>query len=267
MAGYIIIPSANLRAPTGYVSNTADSSFPNTNIGNRYPNRPWKSSGNVASGTTYVGVDFGSAVSVAAIFIDKINIAAIKIQAASDTGFSTSLLDSGAIGAGKSDVDQRYKRFYDTTGTVFDGQTRRYWRILANTSTTITGAAGKMSVGSVCWASGYVTWPHGTGDYDELPIEPTRPNDNFDGGGSEPIIIGNQYAAITLGQSVASRADMRVPILSLLSEEGIARWWVFFPNKGDTSEAYRVRRAVDTSLRTTGPNSITFQGLTLEEST
>lgn len=265
MAGYVYLPSSGIRSGTA-VSSGDDASFPAANVLTRYPYRPWKSSGNVASGTTYIGINLGSALTVAAITVDHINITSILPQAASNSGFSTSLINPGAVTISRNPVSRRYKLCYLTAGTAFASQARQYWRILANTSTLYDGSAGKLVVGSlVLWGTA-TTWASGTSSYEELPLEKTRPNDDFDGGGSEPVILGNPYAVITLGAAPASRAAMRSDLMTMLADEGIGRWFGFYKNAGDTSEFYRVRRAADVAVRQTKHSVIEFDRLVLEES-
>lgn len=271
MAGFIHCVS--FRTPTGYLTSgggAADSSFPHTNAGDLlHPHRPWKSSGNATSGTTFFGVDFGSAVTLAGVGIDNINLTAVKLQAAADTGFSSSLITTDlTIGANLVERSLftdasglplgRYKHFLSFTGTSFAGASRRYWRILANTSTTITGAAAKMWVGSVAWCRSLTEWAAGTSSYDETPLEATRINDDFAGGGAEPVIQGNPYSAIALGAIPAARATMRSPFLELL-RQGPGRPFLFYRNAGDAADFYLGHRAGDVTVRTTAPSLIEVQ--------
>jgi hypothetical protein len=274
MAGFI--HAIQFRSPTTTLKNSEDSSFPATNVNLlSKPHQPWKSSGNVVSGTTYVGADFGSAVTLGAIAIDNINLSSIKIQAAADSGFSTSLIDSGALTVGPflperglfSDATglplARYKLFYNLAGTSFAAASRRYWRVLANTSTPITGAAGKMFVGSIAWCTAITTWGSGTSSYDETPLEATRTNEDFAGGGAEPVILGNGYCAITLGAAPGSRAALRAPMMELL-RQGIGRYIVFYKNAGDTAEFIIGRRAADVTMSQRSPLTIETSSLIIQ---
>lgn len=274
MSGFI--HSSVFRTPSSWVKSGEDANFPATNAGIYWaPHRPWKSDTNVTSGTTYIGADFGSAVELAAVAVDNLNISSVKIQAATDSAFSVSVIDSGAINISRQLVERslfsdtsnvplaRRKLFYNCTGTGFAGQSRRYWRVLANTSTPITGSADKMFVGSIVWCATINTWSAGTGSYEETPIEATIPNDTFAGGGAAPVILGNPHGIVTLGATPAQRSTMRDTVLTLL-REGIGRWVVFYRNDGDTADFYIARRAADVTIRQTSPDSIEFAQLILQ---
>jgi hypothetical protein len=108
-----------------------------------------------------------------------------------------------------------------------------------------------------------MTLAAGTSEYSEQPLEATATNENFAGGGSEPVILGNPYAAITLGAAPAKRSDMRADVLKVL-RHGVGRWFLFNKNNGDTADWYIARRAVDVMMRQTAPDLISFESFTLQ---
>lgn len=262
MAGFIVAYGSYIQTPAGYLSSGDDSSFPKANIGIFHkPNRPWKSAANVVSGTTYVGVDLGAAMTLAAVVIDHINLTGIKIQASSTSDFSSDVTTSAALGTAQNELDGRWKRIYFTSGTDLESVSKQYWRILANSNNTVPGGVpGKMRVGSMICLAGYKEWASGVSDYQEIPLEATRPNSEYAGGGDDPVILGNPYEGLVLGAAPFSRALMRSDLLELL-RQGLGRYFVFYPNRGVTSEVYVVRRAADVALRTTAQaiNTVQFQ--------
>lgn len=275
MAGYIHCVS--FRTPTGYLTTgggAADSSFPHANAADiTSPHWPWKSSANAASGTTFYGVDFGSAVELAGVGIDNINLSAVKLQAASSDDFASNLITTD-LTIGPNLVERslfsdangvslgRHKHFLAFAGTDFAGASRRYWRVLANTSTSITGSAAKMWVGSVAWCRTLDTWAMGSSGYDELPIEATILNDDAVGGGARPVIAGNPHGAITLSSAGADLDTMRASLLSLL-REGPGRPVLFARNNGDAADWYICHRASESALSQRTWTTVEFDRLIL----
>ena len=269
MSGYI--HCIRFRTPTGYVTSghgAADSSFPHANAADLlHPHRPFKSSGAISVGNTFYGVDFGSAVQVAGVGIDNINTDVVTIEAASNSSFSSNVI-SQSIVVGPNAVERslyttsggvslgRYKAFINFDGTGFDAQARQYWRLIAGAA-SLDAVETKLVIGSVAWCRSLTTWSSGTSGYDELPLEATRVNDDFAGGGAEPVILGNPYAAVTLSASPGDLATMRTPLLALL-REGIGRPFLFYRNDGDTADFYLCHRAGDVSVKTTAPTTLEF---------
>ena len=272
MAGFI--HCVRFRTPTGYLTSgagAADSSFPHANAADIvHPHRPWKSSGSVSIGSTYYGVDFGAAVQLAAVAIDNTNVQTVTLEAADDTAFSTNLIQQAVI-IGENQVERslfttsqgitlgRSKAFINLDGTDFDSAARRYWRIVAGAA-SVDSDEPKFFIGSVAWCRAITTWSSGTSSYEETPIEATRPNDDFAGGGAEPVILGNGTSSVALGAAPGERATMRASVLELL-REGIGRPFLFYKNDGDTADFYICHRSSDVTIKQTSPNTIEFQQL------
>lgn len=273
MAGYITC--TEFRTPTGYITSgagAADSSFPHSFAADiTHPYRPWKSAGNISINSTFYGVDMGSAVELKGVGIDNVNVGAVTLEAASDSAFTSNVISLGLL-VGENTVERgpwsttngslgRLKVFVDLAGTDFDGQTRRYWRIVSAVGTTIEGASAPMVVGSVAWCKDLQRWVSGTSSYGEQPIEATRLNDDYAGGGAEPVILGNPYAAITLAGAPAA-LEMR-PLMMRVLRQGLGRPFLFYRNAGDTADFYICTRATDISVRTTAPTLIEFDQFVL----
>lgn len=279
MAGYQFAFPANFRTPSNWLTSGADSTFTEDNL-EVYtdPWRPAKSSGNVST-STYFGADFGSAVALAAVAVDNINISSIKIQASSAATFDANLIDSGAITVGQNPIEAlpqyplggRYKHLFLTAGTDFDGATRRYWRVLSNASARVpfwdgpsdTGTNGVLLLGSIVWVNSLTTLASGSSSYDETPLEATLTNENFVGGGAQPVITGNPHGAFSLGAAPASRSAMRADILNVL-RHGVGRWMLFHKNDSDLAEFYICRRAADVTLSQDSPTTFRFAGMTFQ---
>ncbi len=258
MSGFV--HCVDFRTPDTFITSgagAADATFPHSFAADiAHPNRPWKSAGNAVPTVTYYAVDWGSALALDGVAVDNYNGAAFALQADSVSTFDSVNLITADYAVTQNQVDGRYKCFADLDGTDFDGHSRRYWRILAGLGTPIGGSA-PMQIGSVAWCKTLVRWTSGTSSYAELPLEATRVNDDFAGGGAEPVILGNRYGAITLAGSPADRASMRSNMLSLLGQ-GLGRPFLFYKNDGDTSDFLIAHRAGDVSLKQTAPLLMEF---------
>lgn len=274
MAGYI--HCVRFRLPTGYVtggSGAAATGFPHANAADiTHPHRPWRSAGNVASGSTFYGVDFGAPVTLEGVAIDNINLTSVALQAASNTAFDADLITFGyAIGQHLPERSiytdangfgiGRLKRFIDLAGTSFVGQARRYWRIRA-ASTRVDGATGPMDVGAVAWCRTLTRWPMASSGYAELPIEATLAGDDGVSGAPDPVITGNPTCAITLDTAGADVDTGRAPILELL-RQGPGRPFLFFRNNGAPSDFIIARRAGDTALKQQEWTTVEFASLAM----
>ena len=271
MAGYIwAFPGTHFRSIVTVASSPGDlSGFPATNI-KLYsrPNIPWISSDTPTVTTnTWIGVDLGTVPTiptVTAIVIDNINISSLIIETGTNISFSSITANSGAITVNQNAVDGRYKLFYVPTGSL--ATAHQYWRVRSLVGVRTDGTQGPMSVGSVTFLTGTLTWAMGSAEYDETPIQSVLPNDNFAGGGAAPIILGNPTAGITLNaQAIApqDRTLTRADLLTVL-RQSIGSWMVFFRNNGDPSDVYICRRTSDLQVRQTFPSVIEYQSLTLE---
>ncbi len=270
MAGFIHCVS--FRTPSAYLTSgagAADSTFPHANAADlTHPHRPWKSSGAISIGSTFYGVDFGSAVQLQGVGIDNTNVQTVTLEAASDSAFTTDLIQQVVL-IGENQVERslyttsggvtlgRLKAFVNLDGTSFDAASRRYWRIVCG-GATVDADETQFVIGSVAWCRTITTWAAGTSSYEEQPIEATRLNDDFAGGGAEPVVLGNPYAAITLGAVPASIADSRSDVLTVL-RQGLGRPFLFYRNAGDTADFYICHRSGDVSLKTTSPTTFEFQ--------
>lgn len=256
------ITSNSFITPSAYLSSTAQTDFPASNV-NAYthPYRPFKSSGTIVAGTTYVGVDFGSATALSsgAVVIDNINVASGTIQTATNSSFTSGTVNLAAT-ISQDPVDGRYK-LYASAATL---GTKQYARFIAGTATTTDGST-KLMIGSFVFLSSITTWaiPLGSSDYGEEFDEAFRPNDDFVGGGEEPVIYGNPRALLSLGAAYAPRSSMRSTLLGL-QRYGV-RPFVFYANDGDTSQVYIVRRMARMVTKRGGPNHLKDFGLQLAE--
>lgn len=242
-------------APSAYVSSTAGTDTPASNIGAyTHPYRPYRSAGTIPAtgGTTiYVGLDFGSNVSMSsgAFFIDNINITAGTFQVATDAAFTAGVV-SAAVTFSQDPVDGRYKAWIPTTSFG----SKRYARVYAANNTTTDGST-KLMVGSMVGVAAYDTWDHNiNASYGEEFEEAFRENSDFAGGGEEPIILGNPRAIIVMQSQYADRSTMRSQLLKV--QRYGARPFLFYYNGSDTSQAYIVRRIQRTSLSTNSPTTL-----------
>lgn len=275
MSGFI--HCVDFLTPTGYVTGGAGAAaagFPHSYAADiLHAHRPWKSAANAVPSTTFYGIDFGSAKRLEAVAVDNINGGAFALQADAvntfdsgslitmDVVVSANAVERGSVDGAKVDTGGvsigRLKAFVNLDGTDFDGAARRYWRILCGITTPYDGTSGPMVIGSVAWCRTITTWSSGTSSYAEQPLEATRLNDDYAGGGADPVILGNPYAAITLGSTPGDYSTMRSPLMELL-RQGVGRPFLFYRNAGDTSDFYICTRAADVSVRTTSPNTIEF---------
>jgi len=258
MAGFV--HCVDFRYPSDFIATgagAADSVFPHSFASDiTHPNRPWKSAANAVPTVTYYAVDFGTAVALDGVGVDNINGSSFALQAASTDDYATNLITADYV-VSQNKVDGRYKCFADLDGTVFDGHARRYWRILCGLGTPVDGGSAPMQIGSVAWCKTLVRWASGTSSYEELPLEATRVNDDYAGGGAEPVILGHRYGAITLAGSPADREAMRTNLLALL-RQGLGRPFLFYKNDGDTSDFLIAHRAGDVALKQTAPLLMEF---------
>lgn len=269
MAGFIHCLS--FRTPTGYITSghgAADSSFPHAFASAiAHPHRPWKSSGSISIGDTFYGVDMGSAVQLAAAAIDLTNCATVVLEAASSSDFASNLIslivpvssylpERGLFTTSQGVTPGRLKVFVNLAGTDFAGQSRRYWRWRAGAA-SLDSAEPQFVIGSAIWCRSIVEWASGTSSYEEVPLESTRLNDDYVGGGADPVATGNPYSSVTLAGSPADREAMRADLMALL-REGVSRPFLLYKNDGDTSEFIVAHRAADVGVKQTFPLLIEF---------
>jgi len=101
-----------------------------------------------------------------------------------------------------------------------------------------------------------------------MPSSPTRlqgvaDNDDFAGGGRDPVALGSRYAQISLTQSnypVSVWSEMAT--IAAISR---ASPLVFYRNASSTAEVYVCRRVGNCSISIAGPNHMAMRGLLLEE--
>lgn len=249
------VHSASFYTPDSFLTDGAATDFPASNTwAYTHPFRTFKSASAVGL-TTRVGYDLGSSVLPTAIFIDNINLATIKVIAASDSAFTTSVLLSNALTMAQDPVDGRYKFFSlisDLAGPTWAA--RQYWGLISVVTTTIdTTVTDKMVVGSLVFMSAVTTWDTNMADPRGETFEDfVRPNDDFEGGGEEPVKLGEPRALITLNAS-ALPIDMRSTFFEM-QRFGRHQPFVFYANDGSTAGAYMVRRRATSVWSKAGPN-------------
>jgi hypothetical protein len=246
--------------PIRTIGSTAQSAFPLTNLAEWYkPYRQARCDANV-SGTTYMGLDFGADISIAAIIALNINLSSIKFQTTNDNNWASIDNNSNSLPVSQDPLTGRYNIIYQPS--AWDTNTR-YVRILSDTNTETDGS-DVMAVGSllvVTTLSELVT-PLA----DPIVKTPTETvlKTELSGGGVDLVCIGDARANITVGQTFFP-ASGESEVLTFLRREGLGGPFVWYMNDNNTSQVYVCSRADVVGLSVTGPNSRSISGLALRE--
>lgn len=255
--GYVIT-SASFATPSGYIKSSENAALVASRIGQyTHPYRIWQGS-DCVSGTTYVGIDYGTATALVAVILDHINVASVKIQAHTADSWATPDYDTGAIAVSQDVWDGRYKLYQTVSAT------KRYWRVVANTGTTTDGSS-TMRLGAWLGLTAITTWTTNPGfPYEVIPSQAVIANDDFAAGIDEPIELGKRYATLRLAQPVTPLA-MKSTLATVIGSYSQATPLVFFRNNGDSSEVYICHRLGNASMALAGPNHYGLSGLVLRE--
>jgi hypothetical protein len=258
-----VVTSNSFAVPTGYIKTNENAIYVASYI-NAYT-KPWHRwwSTNYANGTTYVGVNLGSPTTIVAAAIDNINLDSVKIQgddaATFDSSGGSPQYDSGALTVSQDVIDGRYK-LYRTPISA----SRQYWRILANSAAPNDGSS-VMKVGSFVLLTAVTSWTTNPGvPYEVTAMQAVVDNNEFTGGGREPVEVGHRYCQLSLTQPAMPIA-MKSTLFGVVGGYSKAAPFVFYRNDGDTSEVYICRRVAEARIAQAGPAHYSMSGLVLEE--
>jgi hypothetical protein len=158
----------------------------------------------------------------------------------------------------KDAIEQSYKFYQTLTAWNY-----RYLGILANTSSTTDGTSS-MQVGAIVGITAITTWTDNPGfPYGIVPLRATVQNDDFDSGGREPIVTGNNHAQLSLA-GAPMRLSMAATVNTILGSYGNHTPFLYYRNNSDTSEVYMVRRVGNADWSQAGPNHLQLGSLLLE---
>lgn len=253
MSNYVVVTPAQLIAPVGAVCTNAQAAFPAVNVMDGvHPYRAWKSSTYV-SGTTRIAIDLGASLPIAAVFIDHINAPTVAVEWSTDNASWTTY---ATVTPAADVLDGRTKYFQ-----VLTAVTARYIGIRG--SGTLTDGSNAMKCGGITACSALTTLTNNpSGDYTRTSLMAVRQNNDFGGGGSSPVKLGERHGEIQMSAPVmplSSEADL----FTLFGAIGEHQPFVFYRNQGKQSEAYMVYRVGTVAVSMTGPNSLSFSGGTL----
>lgn len=214
-----------------------------------HPNRTWRATGTAGASVT---VSFGS-IAVKAVIVDNVNATGITI---------TTNAGAEAVTVARDAADGRRKAYHTPADTT-----------TATTSVVVAYASGAdaayFEVGSIAVLSAVTTWTiNAEFPYEVTPLWPSIANDNFTGGGREPVLVGNRYCRISLTQSnypVTSGATNVWNEINTIASYGQHQPLVFYRNASSTAEVYVCRRIGDCTMSLNGPGHFGVRGLMLEE--
>lgn len=229
-----VISSASFATPSGYIKSSENAAYLASLIGQyTNPYRRWAAT-DCVSGSTYVGIDYGSPVALVAVVLDTLNVASVKIQAHTADSWGTPDYDTGAIAVSQDGWDGRYKLYQAVSAT------KRYWRVVTNTSTTTDGTS-TMRCGAWLGLTAVTQWGQNHGlPYGIETCQAVLANDDFASEVDEPIELGNRYAILNLTQSLVPVGSLSM--LTTLLGHSAAQPIVWYRNNGDTSEVYICHR-------------------------
>lgn len=256
MGNFII--SAAVVTPSAVVKDTENAAYPATNVTDyAHPNVPWRAT-TLTSGTTYIGLDYGAATALVAVVIDNINVTSVKIDSSAD---GASWTNRYTVAVSLDVTDGRYKAYQALTSWNY-----RYLRVLLNVSSTIDGTA-VMSCGSVVGLSAVTTLTENTsGTYDRTPLKAVARNDDFAGGGRNPIALGARYCQITISGPVQHYTSaVEMDLFTILGTYGEELVWCFYHNLSSTAEVYWVHRVGTATISQPGPAHLLLSSVVLEE--
>lgn len=258
MGQLVVTSSANFAVPAAYGGSTTYSTAPASNVGNWA--RPYQQAicTGCTANTTYLYVDLGAATSLAGVFIDNINVAAIKIQASTDgaSWLTSEGTTQYTVSVSQDLTSKRYKVYQALTSV-----NHRYLRVLTTTATT-TDSSGLLKIGSIVPIRTIDdTWTVNPGfPLSREVVSPAREDESF----GDKVAVGNPYARLSLASSMMPLSTMKSTVLRM-SGYGATPFLVYL-NDSDTSEAYIVR-SIGTAqgFAKTAPGTLQFGALNLRE--
>lgn len=255
---------ANLLAPSSATvvgSSQQSLSFAAANV--KAPQRPflpWRTSG---VGDQDVVVDFGSAKTVDVILLARTNFTTARIQGNASDSWGAPAFNQ-LVTITQNPMNLRYQY-----GAVLTAFSYRYLRILIPSQTPTDGASYYLLGG--LWAGGQTRPPdtflyqikYDTGE-PQIDLQPEHK------GWRQRLILGEPYAKMTV------RRKARVNFTQPFIDDQLRRWVLvdgqmrqadffgFWPDRGDTSQAYVMRRITELGWDHNRQN-LAEADLTLEE--
>lgn len=226
---------ADFAVPAAVFVNSEQALFPGTNVlAVTAPNDPYKS-GNAASTSEFLTLDFGAPTALAAIVLDHTNVGTVTLKGKdTNASWGSPSWSSGALTVTRDGKDGRRKLYHAPTGSG-SPFAYRYLRVECGTGTTTDGSAN-WRVGSVLGLKVATEWPQNHafpyGPQQRQAIDPLiRP-----GGGGAPSARGNRYAEIVLPASRYDNLAMEAIVDEIIGQAD--RPLVFFRNFGNSAEVY-----------------------------
>jgi len=212
----IIEAVGNPRVATSFLSYTAVGSTENANFvasnitALDRPKKTWRST---ALGAQNIVLDFGSAKTPPAIFLDNVNFATVQIQGNATDSWGTPAFDTGSVTIDEDPQIDRYKKLVTLTSFNY-----RFMRILIPSQTPVDGAA--------YYQIGAAAVPVSLTTLTEAPTYPGEWKDigsivqnDFLSGGFETIPLGSGKAkTVTINFKVSSDDAVVKQIYDLLGD-------------------------------------------------
>lgn len=219
------------------------------------PNRLFIGTG--AVGSEALTFDFGTAVTLPAVFVDNYNTDGVTIQGnATDSwgapSYSESFNPTG-------DNEWGRDRIYCAT-TLFVNY--RYMRILPRTGTTTDGSSVWKVGGVLCVDSVFTVSENFGFPFDVEIFEPVDRQQRV-GAPPEVSILGEKRFVLGLSQPVATE-NMDTDARTILNQ-GEGRHVLFYRNNGDLREAWCMKRVSRNAYSQTGVRVRSLQNVLFEE--